>query len=191
MPLLTFDIIEGRSESEIKTLLDAAHRAVVQAFKVPERDRYQIVHENKAHHMIIEDTGLGLTRSREVVVVRVYTSPRSEAQKQLFYATLQAELEEHCGLSGDELGNQQPQRGLEFCSRRGAVHHRRTLALAAMGLAHDGFPGAPGRRRPFSCIDEPIQRLFHQPLAPLIVSSKLPFRRRRFIDIIETDNTHR
>ena len=68
MPLLTFDIIEGRSESEIKTLLDAAHRAVVQAFKVPERDRYQIVHENKAHHMIIEDTGLGLTRSREVVV---------------------------------------------------------------------------------------------------------------------------
>ena len=103
MPLLTFDIIEGRSESEIKTLLDAAHRAVVQAFKVPERDRYQIVHENKAHHIIIEDTGLGLTRSREVVVVRVYTSPRSEAQKQLFYATLQAELEEHCGLSGDDL----------------------------------------------------------------------------------------
>lgn len=103
MPLLTFDIIEGRSENEIKTLLDAAHRAVVQAFKVPERDRYQIVHENKAHHMIIEDTGLGLTRSREVVVVRVYTSPRSEAQKQLFYATLLAELREHCGLSGDDL----------------------------------------------------------------------------------------
>jgi hypothetical protein len=64
--------------------LDAAHRAVVQAFKVPERDRYQIVHENKAHHMIIEDTGLGLTRSREVVVVRVYTSPRSEEQSSFF-----------------------------------------------------------------------------------------------------------
>ena len=103
MPLLTFDIIEGRNESEIKTLLDAAHRAVVQAFKVPERDRYQIVHENKAYHMIVEDTGLGLTRSREVVVVRVYTSPRSEEQKQLFYAILQAELQEHCGLSGEDL----------------------------------------------------------------------------------------
>ena len=76
---------------------------MVQAFKVPERDRYQIVHENKAYHMIVEDTGLGLTRSREVVVVRVYTSPRSEEQKQLFYAILQAELQEHCGLSGDDL----------------------------------------------------------------------------------------
>lgn len=97
MPLLTFDIIEGRSESEIKTLLDAAHRAVVRAFKVPERDRYQIVHENKAHHMIIEDTGLGLTRSRDVVVVRVYTSPRSEAQKQLFMPPCKLSLRSSAG----------------------------------------------------------------------------------------------
>lgn len=77
MPLLTFDLIEGRTEQEVKTLLDAAHRAVLRAFEVPERDRYQIVHENKAHHMVIEDTGLGLTRTRDLVVVRVYTSPRS------------------------------------------------------------------------------------------------------------------
>ena len=86
-----------------KTLLDAAHRAVLRAFEVPERDRYQIVHENKAHHMVIEDTGLGLTRTRDLVVVRVYTSPRSEAQKQRFFAILQEELAEHCGLSGDDL----------------------------------------------------------------------------------------
>lgn len=78
MPLLIFDVIEGRSERELNTLLDAAHRAVIHAFKVPERDRYQIVHENKAHHMVIEDTGLGFTRSNKLLVVRVYTSPRSK-----------------------------------------------------------------------------------------------------------------
>ena len=39
MPLLIFDVIEGRSERELNTLLDAAHRAVIHAFKVPERDR--------------------------------------------------------------------------------------------------------------------------------------------------------
>ncbi len=38
MPLLTFDLIEGRTEQEVKTLLDAAHRAVLRAFEVPERD---------------------------------------------------------------------------------------------------------------------------------------------------------
>ncbi|STW68707.1 4-oxalocrotonate tautomerase [Klebsiella pneumoniae] len=35
MPLLTFDLIEGRTEQEVKTLLDAAHRAVLRAFEVP------------------------------------------------------------------------------------------------------------------------------------------------------------
>jgi hypothetical protein len=45
MPLLQFDLIEGRTETELKTLLDAAHRAMLATFKVPERDRFQIVHE--------------------------------------------------------------------------------------------------------------------------------------------------
>ena len=95
--------INGEHTLRNVTDLDAAHRAVLRAFEVPERDRYQIVHENKAHHMVIEDTGLGLTRTRDLVVVRVYTSPRSEAQKQRFFAILQEELAEHCGLSGDDL----------------------------------------------------------------------------------------
>lgn len=103
MPLLTFDLIEGRTKDEIRILLDAAHRAVLHAFKVPERDRYQIVHENKAHHMVIEDTGLGFTRSKNLVVVRVFTSPRSEEQKKMFYARLLTELQEHCNLNSDDL----------------------------------------------------------------------------------------
>lgn len=103
MPLLIFEVIEGRSEAELKTLLDAAHRAVLSAFEVPQRDRYQIVHENKAHHMVIEDTGLNLTRTRDLVVVRVITSPRTEEQKQRFYADLSRELKESCGIESSDL----------------------------------------------------------------------------------------
>ncbi|CAI1831572.1 Tautomerase enzyme [Serratia proteamaculans] len=103
MPLLIFDVIEGRSEAELKTLLDAAHRAVLSAFEVPPRDRYQIVHENKAQHMVIEDTGLNLTRTRDLVVVRVITSPRAEEQKQRFYAELSRELKESCGIESSDL----------------------------------------------------------------------------------------
>lgn len=103
MPLLIFDVIEGRSDTQLQTLLDAAHRAVLSAFEVPVRDRYQIVHENKAKHMVIEDTGLNLTRTRNLVVVRVITSPRPEEQKQKFYAELSRELKESCGIEGSDL----------------------------------------------------------------------------------------
>ncbi|MEM6161566.1 tautomerase family protein [Erwinia sp. P6884] len=103
MPLLQFDVIQGRSESEMRTLLDAAHRAVLAAFNVPERDRYQIVHENKAYQMVFEDTGLGLTRSDNLVMVRVFTSPRSDEQKQFFMAELCRELKASCGISGEDV----------------------------------------------------------------------------------------
>ncbi|WP_175282630.1 tautomerase family protein, partial [Gluconobacter morbifer] len=45
MPLLRFDLIEGRTDAQIATLLDAAHDAMLEAFKVPVRDRYQLVYQ--------------------------------------------------------------------------------------------------------------------------------------------------
>ncbi len=103
MPLIRFDAIEGRSHEEVKTLLDAAHRAVLTAFKVPPRDRYQIYHEHPAQHLIVEDTGLGIERTRNVLVVTVVSKPRSEELKQKFYAELCRELQESCGIAPSDV----------------------------------------------------------------------------------------
>jgi phenylpyruvate tautomerase PptA (4-oxalocrotonate tautomerase family) len=99
MPLIRFDLIEGRNDAELKTLLDAAHRAMLAAFKVPDRDRYQIVHEHKRSRLIVEDTGLGLERSDQVVVVQVTSRPRKKKEKIAFYRTLCEELELACGIA--------------------------------------------------------------------------------------------
>jgi hypothetical protein len=64
MPLLRIDAVEGRSEVEIKILLDAMHGVVLSAFHVPQRDRYQTYHEHPPAHLVAEDTGLGITRTR-------------------------------------------------------------------------------------------------------------------------------
>jgi Tautomerase enzyme len=81
MPILRFDLIEGHTEGELKTLLDAAHRAQLAAFKVPERDRFQIVHEHNRSQMIIEDRGLGIERSDKIVVVQVLASSTREQRE--------------------------------------------------------------------------------------------------------------
>jgi phenylpyruvate tautomerase PptA (4-oxalocrotonate tautomerase family) len=98
MPLIRFDLIEGRSPDEITALLDAAHRAMVSAFDVPERDRYQIVHEHRPDRIIVQDTGLDIERSDNVVVVSVTSRPRSQAAKLAFYENLVRELHEHSGV---------------------------------------------------------------------------------------------
>jgi phenylpyruvate tautomerase PptA (4-oxalocrotonate tautomerase family) len=98
MPLLYFNLLEGRNDTELKTLLDAAHRAMLAAFKVPERDRYQIVNERKPSRMIVEDTGLGIPRTDKVIVVQVVTRRRSKEMKQSFYRLLTEELQKSCGI---------------------------------------------------------------------------------------------
>ncbi len=103
MPLLRVDVIEGRSEAELKELLDSIHGAMLAAFKVPERDRYQIVHEHPVAEMKIEDTGLGIPRTEQVVMVQVTTRPRSRFEKQNFYELLCQELLQRCGVKGSDV----------------------------------------------------------------------------------------
>ncbi|WP_024302055.1 tautomerase family protein [Pseudogulbenkiania sp. MAI-1] len=103
MPLLKFDIIQGRSDEQIRTLLDSAHQAMVQAFEVPPSDRYQCVTQHRPGELVLEDTGLGYTRSVSVVLLTVVTRPRLPAQKVEFYRLLAEKLEADCSLSPDDL----------------------------------------------------------------------------------------
>ena len=103
MPLIRFDVIEGRDDKSLRNLLDASHRAMVKAFGVPERDRYQIVHQHPAHELIIEDTGLGFERSNNLVVIRVTSKQRSDEQKKNLYKLLVQELGESCGIEPNDI----------------------------------------------------------------------------------------
>jgi Tautomerase enzyme len=103
MPLLRFDLIEGRDEKTITKLLDAAHDAVVKALGVPVRDRYQIVHQHPAHELIVQDTGLGIKRTSNVVLLTITSFHRSEELKQALYRALSEELERQCGIAPNDL----------------------------------------------------------------------------------------
>ncbi|MBP2075992.1 tautomerase family protein [Oceanobacillus polygoni] len=98
MPLIRFDVIEGRTDEALKVLLDATHDAVVRAFGVPERDRFQIITQHKKNEMIIQDTGLGFERSDQVVVISIRSTQRSDKAKKEFYQILVKELGERCGI---------------------------------------------------------------------------------------------
>ena len=103
MPLLRIDLVEGRSADQIKSLLNATHSALVAAFKVPERDRYQIVTEHKPGHLIIKDTGLGIERTNKVVFLQVTSRPRGGPAKEAFYKLLTEELQKSCGIAPSDV----------------------------------------------------------------------------------------
>ena len=98
MPFIQFHVFEGRSDQELTALLDATHRVVLDAFHVPERDRYQIVHEHKPSRVRFEDTGLGIERSDKFVLLHITTRRHPTEEKTAFYHKLCAELDRSCGI---------------------------------------------------------------------------------------------
>jgi len=103
MPLIYVDVIEGRTPAEVQALLDAIHEAMLEAFTVPQRDRYQVVSTHPAHEIVALDTGLGIARSSRLVIVHAVIRRRTCPQKQRFYELLASKLAEQCGLDPADL----------------------------------------------------------------------------------------
>jgi phenylpyruvate tautomerase PptA (4-oxalocrotonate tautomerase family) len=92
MPFLRVDAYEGRSQEQVKNLLDAIHRAVLSAFGVPRRDRYQLYQEHSESNFIVQDTGLNIERTRKVIFITITSRQRTEQQKTNLYGKLVEEL---------------------------------------------------------------------------------------------------
>jgi phenylpyruvate tautomerase PptA (4-oxalocrotonate tautomerase family) len=104
MPLVRIDVIEGRrTPEELRRLADAVQEVVLDVFAAPPRDRYQVITEHRPGQIICEDTGLGLERTDDLVVLQVLQQGRSEEQKRALYAGLARRLEEAAGLSPSDL----------------------------------------------------------------------------------------
>ncbi len=92
MPFLRVDAYEGRSKEQVKKVLDAIHRAILSAFGVPPRDRYQVYQEHSESNFIVQDTGLGIDRSKNVIFIGITSRQRTEVQKTTLYTKLVEEL---------------------------------------------------------------------------------------------------
>ena len=102
MPFLRVDAYQGRSKEQVKNLLDAIHRAVLSAFGVPLRDRYQVYQEHSESNFIVQDTGLNIDRTQKVVFIGITSRQRTEQQKTNLYIELVEELKA-CGIEQNDI----------------------------------------------------------------------------------------
>lgn len=88
MPLVKISIIEGRSLSEKKRLLDAVHSSLVEAFKIPDRDRVQRIVEFKKDDFEIPQDRTGFFTIIEITIL----PGRSLEAKKNLYTTVNQKL---------------------------------------------------------------------------------------------------
>jgi phenylpyruvate tautomerase PptA (4-oxalocrotonate tautomerase family) len=103
MLLVRIDVVEGRSEEELRGLADAVQEVMLDASAAPDRDSYQVIHEHRPGRIIAEDTGLGLERTDEVVIIQVTQQGRVDSQKKALYTGLADRLRNRTGLVRSDL----------------------------------------------------------------------------------------
>lgn len=104
MPLVHIHVVEGRpSADRLRELADTVQEVMREHFAAPDGDRYQLITEHKEGHIIVEDSGLGFTRTADVVLIQIFQQGRDADQKQVAFRELAARLERRDLVGPDDL----------------------------------------------------------------------------------------
>ncbi|WP_251074661.1 tautomerase family protein [Streptomyces sp. ISL-12] len=74
MPLVRIDLIRGRSPEAVRAIADAVRQSLVDALKIPERDRFHIVTQHDADEITALDAGPVFQRTGDgTAIVHIFT----------------------------------------------------------------------------------------------------------------------
>jgi phenylpyruvate tautomerase PptA (4-oxalocrotonate tautomerase family) len=86
MPIVRIAVRKGRPPAEKKAILQAVHSALVEAFKIPDEDRTQILHEYAPRDFEIPPTK---TNRFTLVEITIFPGRSLEAKRHLYQAVVQ------------------------------------------------------------------------------------------------------
>lgn len=106
MPISRISLLKGKSPEYLAALSNSLHRALVETFNVPEKDRFQVIHQHEAHELVFDrdyESNPG-PRSDDHLLIHITTGkPRSTEAKQAFYRRLVERLAEAPGVQPQDV----------------------------------------------------------------------------------------
>lgn len=104
MPFARISLLAGKPPDYLKAVSDNLHRALVESFEVPEKDRFQVFHQHQPDELIFDRDYLGGPRSENFTLFHITTGkPRSLAVKQRFYRRLVERLADAPGIRPEDV----------------------------------------------------------------------------------------
>ena len=104
MPFVQISLIEGKPPGHIKNISESIHQALVEEFKIPEADKFQVINEVKPHQFVFPDTFLDIAHTHNLVYVHITAKDgRTVDIKKRLYARAVELIEESTDLSADDV----------------------------------------------------------------------------------------
>ena len=86
MPLVRISLVTGKAPALRRKIGGVVHRAPVEAFSVPEQDRFQILTEHEPGDLVYDADYLGIARTSNIAIIQLTVSAgRTLAQKRALY----------------------------------------------------------------------------------------------------------
>jgi phenylpyruvate tautomerase PptA (4-oxalocrotonate tautomerase family) len=86
MPLVRISLVKGRPAEVRRKLGNVVHQALVEAFNVPEQDRFQVLTEHEPGDLVYDADYLGIARTSNIAIIQLTVSAgRTLAQKRALF----------------------------------------------------------------------------------------------------------
>ena len=104
MPFVQITLLRGKPPEYVSDIVDSVHQALVEEFKIPELDKFQVVREVEPHQLIFPNSYLGVPHTDKIVYIHITAKEgRTADMKSRLYAKIAAFINERTGLSVDDI----------------------------------------------------------------------------------------
>lgn len=104
MPLVHISLLRGKSPSYIRAISAGVHQALVEAYKVPADDHFQLIYQYEPGEFICDPGYLGIHRTADAVFIHIVAGKwRDTPTKQRLYARIAQLLAADPGLRPEDV----------------------------------------------------------------------------------------
>ena len=104
MPLVRISLLKGKPMEYLRAIGDSVHQALIDAYKIPADDRFQLIHQHDPEEFIFDADYLGIHRSPDVVFIHLVAGNwRDTGTKMALYKAIADRLSLSPGLRREDV----------------------------------------------------------------------------------------
>lgn len=104
MPLVRIALRKGTKPEFRRAVSDSVHRAMVEAIKIPEQDRFQVITEHDEAGLVYDPSYLGIERSDGVIFIQITLSAgRTLDVRKTLFARIAHDLAQSPGVRPEDV----------------------------------------------------------------------------------------
>ena len=101
---MQISLLKGKSREHIRAIADGVHEALIEAYKIPPDDRFQLIRQYEREDFIYDPDYIGIHRTDDVVFIHIIAGNwRDTPIKKALYKAIADRLQHNPGLRREDV----------------------------------------------------------------------------------------